>query len=48
MNTLFAAALEVQSFCAERRWKLAIIGGLAVQRWGAQATLQRLFDKHHA
>lgn len=34
MNRLFEAALEVQSFCTERRWKFAVIGGLAVQRWG--------------
>ena len=34
MNPIFAAALEVQAFCRERRWKFCIIGALAVQRWG--------------
>jgi hypothetical protein len=34
VNRLFAAALEVQAFCVAHKWKLAIIGGLAVQRWG--------------
>lgn len=31
MNPIFAAALEVQDFCRERRWKFCIIGGVAVQ-----------------
>ncbi|MGH9366133.1 MAG: nucleotidyl transferase AbiEii/AbiGii toxin family protein, partial [Thermoanaerobaculia bacterium] len=34
MNPIFAAALEIQDFCRERRWKFCFIGGLAVQRWG--------------
>jgi len=34
MNPIFAAALEIQRFCEERRWRFCIIGGLAVQRWG--------------
>jgi hypothetical protein len=33
-NPLFQAATDVQGFCAERGWQCAIIGGLAVQRWG--------------
>ena len=31
---LFAAAADLQRFCGAHRWKTAIIGGLAVQRWG--------------
>jgi hypothetical protein len=34
MNPLFEAALEVQRFFKERRWRFAFIGGLAVIRWG--------------
>ena len=34
MNPIFAAALEVQTFCRARRWKFCFIGALAVQRWG--------------
>ena len=34
MNELTALALELQSFCDERRWRFCIIGGLAVQYWG--------------
>lgn len=34
VNALFAAAAEVQAFCAARGWRSALIGGLAVQRWG--------------
>ncbi len=34
MNALFAAAADIEAFCAEQRWKIAVIGGLAVQRWG--------------
>jgi hypothetical protein len=34
MNPLFAAAADVQAFCAARGWKSAVIGGVAVQRWG--------------
>jgi len=39
MNGLFEAALEVQQFMERRQWRFAIIGGLAVLRWGEpQAT----------
>ena len=34
MNALFAAAADIQAFCAARGWKSCVIGGLAVQRWG--------------
>jgi hypothetical protein len=34
VNLLFAAALEVQTFCRARSWRFCFIGGLAVQRWG--------------
>jgi len=34
VNGLFAAAADVQAFCVGRGWRSAIIGGVAVQRWG--------------
>jgi hypothetical protein len=34
VNALFEAATEVQEFCSGNGWHSAIIGGLAVQRWG--------------
>lgn len=34
MNALFAAAIDIQAFCARRGWKSSVIGGVAVQRWG--------------
>ena len=34
MNQLFEAAVEILEFCAARHWRVTIIGGLAVQRWG--------------
>jgi hypothetical protein len=34
LNPIFAAALEIQSFCRARNWRFCIIGALAVQRWG--------------
>src|SRR4051812_17461718 len=34
VNSLFAAALELQSFCTGRQFRFCFIGGLAVQRWG--------------
>ena len=34
MNRVFEAALEVQRFCTDRRWRFCFIGGVAVQRWG--------------
>jgi len=39
VNGIFEAALEIQRFCTERRWRFAMIGGVAVIRWGEpQAT----------
>ena len=34
MNPVFEAALEVETFCREKRWSFCFIGGLAVLRWG--------------
>lgn len=34
MNTLFAAAADIERFCRSRGWRFSIIGGMAVQRWG--------------
>lgn len=34
MNSLLAAALELQEFCLANQWRFCFIGGLAVQRWG--------------
>lgn len=34
MNPIFAAALEVEGFCAARGFRFCFIGGVAVQRWG--------------
>lgn len=34
MNPIFEAALEVDTFCRERRWSFCFIGGIAVLRWG--------------
>ena len=34
MNPLFEAAVEVQTVCDREGWGHAVIGGLAVQRWG--------------
>jgi hypothetical protein len=34
VNPVFAAALEVQTFCTARRFPFCFIGGVAVQRWG--------------
>lgn len=34
MNGIFQAAAEIQEFFETRRWRFAIIGGLAVLRWG--------------
>jgi hypothetical protein len=34
VNPIFAAALEVQTFCQDRRFRFCFIGGVAVQRWG--------------
>ena len=35
---LFQAALEIQSFFIEKKWDFALIGGLAVIRWGQPRT----------
>jgi hypothetical protein len=34
VNRLFAAAVDIQAFCATRGWRSSVIGGVAVQRWG--------------
>jgi len=34
VNALFAAAVDIQAFCAMRGWRSSVIGGVAVQRWG--------------
>ncbi len=31
---VLAAAVEVQDFCQQRKWRFCFIGGGAVQRWG--------------
>lgn len=31
---LLTAAAEVQSFCSTHRWRVCLVGGLAVLRWG--------------
>ena len=40
MNGIFEAAAEVQGFLEARQWRFAIIGGLAVLRWGEPYTTQ--------
>jgi hypothetical protein len=34
VTPLFRAALELQNFFIERRWRFCIIGGIALLRWG--------------
>jgi hypothetical protein len=34
VNALFAAAVDIQTFCVNRGWRSCVIGGVAVQRWG--------------
>lgn len=34
MNPLLDAALQLQQFCQDQKWRFCYIGGLAVQRWG--------------
>jgi len=34
VNEVFRAAADLQSFCDARGWRHALIGGLAVLRWG--------------
>lgn len=38
MSKLYDAALEVQTFCQQQGWRVCIIGGLAVIRWGEHRT----------
>jgi len=40
MNSVFDAALEVQTLFQEQGWKFCIIGGLAVIRWGRMRATQ--------
>ncbi len=34
MNPIYAAAFELEAFCARQAWRFCFIGGLAVGRWG--------------
>jgi len=34
MNALYTAAKQISDFMIARNWEFAIIGGMAVQRWG--------------
>jgi hypothetical protein len=34
VNALFVAAADAEAFCRSHGWQSAVIGGLAVQRWG--------------
>ena len=34
MNRIFSAALEIQEFCLQKKWRFCFIGAIAVQRWG--------------
>jgi hypothetical protein len=34
VNPIFSAALEIQEFCREKKWRFCFIGAIAVQRWG--------------
>ena len=34
MNEVFRAAADLQAFCDAQGWRQALIGGLAVLRWG--------------
>ena len=34
MNPLFTTAVALEAFCGARHWRVSVIGGLAVQRWG--------------
>lgn len=43
MNEIFAAALELQTFCRQQEWRYCFIGGVAVQRW---AEPRATFDAH--
>lgn len=34
MNPIFRAAVDVQRFCDDQKWRFCLIGALAVIRWG--------------
>lgn len=34
MNEVIRAAVDLQTFFEQRRWRYCVIGGLALQRWG--------------
>ena len=38
MNDILAAALEIQTYAESRQWKMSIIGGVALARWGHPRT----------
>lgn len=40
MNGLFHAALEVELFMRQQKWRFCLIGGLAVIRWGQPRATQ--------
>lgn len=40
MNGLFHAALEVEQFMRQQKWRFCLIGGLAVIRWGQPRATQ--------
>lgn len=40
MNSVFDAALEVQTLFQDQEWRFCIIGGLAVIRWGRMRATQ--------
>ncbi len=40
MNGLFRAALEVEQFMRQQKWRFCLIGGLAVVRWGQPRATQ--------
>ena len=33
VNPVIEAALELQAFCKQQKWRFCFIGGIAVQRW---------------
>ena len=37
---LFEAAREIQGFCSDRGWSFALIGGVALMRWGRLRTTE--------
>lgn len=40
MNGLFHAALDVEQFMRQQKWRFCLIGGLAVVRWGQPRATQ--------